>query len=65
MLSSSSSVLLRVRPLFCGDFYAFTGATLDERDWFAYQLNLPEEGKACVFSARRSRCCHRCRRSPA
>ena len=50
------NVLLRVRPLFCGDFYAFTGATLDERDWFAYQLNLPEEGKACVFSARRSRC---------
>ena len=49
-------IVLRVRPLFCGDFYLFTGATLDERDWFAYQLNLPEEGKACLLSARRSEC---------
>ncbi|MBQ8612500.1 MAG: alpha-galactosidase [Oscillospiraceae bacterium] len=56
MMRRMLQVLLRVRPLFCGDFYCFTSVTLDERDWFAYQLNLPEEGKACVFSARRSQC---------
>jgi alpha-galactosidase len=56
LLQRQLAVLLRARPLFCGDFYRFSSVTLDERDWFAYQLNLPEEGKACVFSARRSRC---------
>lgn len=50
------TVLQRVRPLFCGDFYSLTGATLDERDWFAYQLNDPETGKGCLLSARRSQC---------
>jgi alpha-galactosidase len=56
LLQRQLAVLLRAQPLFCGDFYRFSSVTLDERDWFAYQLNLPEEGKACVFSARRSRC---------
>ena len=49
-------VLMRVRPLFTGDFYLFTSVTLDERDWFAYQLNDPATGTGCVLSARRSAC---------
>lgn len=49
-------VLNRVRPLFTGDFYLFTSVTLDERDWFAYQLNDPATGTGCVLSARRSAC---------
>ena len=50
------NVLIRMRPLLTGDFYLFTPATLDERDWFAYQVNRPETGEACLLSARRARC---------
>jgi len=48
--------LLRARPLLIGDFYLFTSATLNERDWFAYQVNQPETGKGFVVSARRTLC---------
>lgn len=49
-------VLNRVRPLFTGDFYLLTSVSLDERDWFAYQMIDPDAGIGCVLSARRSEC---------
>lgn len=50
------AVFKRVQPMYVGDFYLFTSVTLSEKDWFAYQMNRPEDGTACVLSARRPKC---------
>ena len=50
------AVLLRVRRLFKGDYYQLTPVTLDDRDWFAYRLHLPETGEGVVLSFRRKNC---------
>jgi alpha-galactosidase len=48
--------LERVRELFMGDYYPFTGVTIARTDWFAYQLNRPDLGRAAVISIRRDEC---------
>ncbi len=50
------ATMVRVRPLMTGDFYLFTGATLNEKDWFAYQVHQPECDCGYVVSARRAEC---------
>ena len=48
--------LSRVRDLFMGDYYPFTGVTIARTDWFAYQMNRPDLGRAVVVSIRRDEC---------
>ena len=50
------SVMMRVRKLFKGDYYQLTPVTLDDRDWFAYRLHMPETGEGAVISFRRENC---------
>ena len=50
------SVTMRVRKLFKGDYYQLTPVTLDDRDWFAYRLHMPETGEGAVISFRRENC---------
>ncbi len=50
------SVMMKVRRLFYGDYYQLTPVTLDDRDWFAYRLHLPETGEGAVLSFRRADC---------
>ena len=49
-------VVCRWRTLARGDFRMLTSVSIDERDWYAYELSDAERGVGCVFSARRARC---------
>ena len=50
------AVMMKVRRLFNGDYYQLTPVTLDDRDWFAYRLHMPETGEGAVLSFRRENC---------
>ena len=50
------AVMMKVRKLFKGDYYQLTPVTLDDRDWFAYRLHMPETGEGAVLSFRRGNC---------
>ncbi len=56
MLTKCLDELARVRDLFNGDYYPFTGVTIARTDWFAYQMNRPDLGRAVVISIRRDEC---------
>ncbi len=56
MLAKRLDELDRVRDLFNGDYYPFTGVTIARTDWFAYQMNRPDLGRAVVISIRRDEC---------
>jgi alpha-galactosidase len=56
MLAKRLDELARVRELFNGDYYPFTGVTIARTDWFAYQMNRPDLGRAVVISIRRDEC---------
>ncbi len=56
LLASRLNELGRVRDLFFGDYYPFTGVTISRTDWFAYQMNRPDLGRAVVVSIRRDQC---------
>lgn len=43
----------RMRDLMQKDFYPLTGCSLSEKDWFAYQMNDPENGNGVVVAFRR------------
>ena len=43
----------RLRPLFAGDFYPLTPATVEPTAWLAYQLLVPATGKGAVAAFRR------------
>lgn len=45
--------LKELRPLFQGDIYPLLPLTLDQNDWYAYQLDRPDLGEGCVFFFRR------------
>jgi alpha-galactosidase len=55
-LSRMFSVMMKIRKLFAGDYYQLTPVTLDDRDWFAYRLHLPETDEGAVISFRRENC---------
>jgi alpha-galactosidase len=56
LLARRLEELDRVRDLFFGDYYPFTGVTIARSDWFAYQMNRPDLGRAVVISIRRDEC---------
>ncbi|MCL5099350.1 MAG: NPCBM/NEW2 domain-containing protein [Candidatus Omnitrophica bacterium] len=45
--------LKELRPLFQGDYYPLMKLTVDQADWFAYQLDRPDLGQGCAFFFRR------------
>ena len=42
-----------LRPYWLGDLYALTPVTVDAADWFAFQLDRPEEGDGIALYFRR------------
>ena len=44
-----------VRPYFAGDYYPLFAHTTDESVWWAYQLDLPEQGRGMVLAFRREK----------
>jgi len=56
LLTKRLDELARVRDLFNGDYYPFTGVTIARTDWFAYQMSRPDLGRAVVISIRRDEC---------
>ena len=44
----------RMRPYMSGDYWPLTGFSYSEKDWMAYQMNLPESSSGMVVAFRRS-----------
>lgn len=43
----------RVRKCYTGDFYALTGCSTSDKEWFAYQMDRPDLGEGVVVVLRR------------
>lgn len=48
--------LMLVKDLYDKDMYLLTGVTVSPKDWLAYELYSPEDGKGAVLSFRRDLC---------
>lgn len=44
----------RIKPYTYGDYYPLTGASINPKDWIAWQMNLPDENRGMVMAFRRS-----------